>query len=165
MPAWDVFGNGKTALKWNMGRFVTAASITGVYSGSNPAPPDRSEDLLRRNWNDENGNRRVECDLMNFTPNGECGAFVNAPGAGVGTTPRTDDTVRYGQDPFALDARRGLAVGLATTQCGRTEQGIPAAVQAYCAAYGETLLNGWASARANGSSASGWSRRFCRALA
>ena len=56
--------------------------------------------------------------------------------------PRTDDTVRYGQDPFALDSR-GLAVGLATTQCGRTEAGIPAAVQAYCATYGETLLDGW----------------------
>jgi hypothetical protein len=79
---------------------------------------------------------------MNFTPNGECSTFVNAPMAGTGTTPRTDDTVRYGQDPFALDAR-GLAVGLATTQCGRTEQGIPAAVQAYCATYGETLLEGW----------------------
>jgi hypothetical protein len=34
-------------------------------------------------------------------------------------------------------------VGLATTQCGRTEQGIPAAVQAYCAAYGDSLLDGW----------------------
>jgi hypothetical protein len=137
---WDVFGNGKTAVKWNMGRFVTAAGISGVFSGNNPAR--RTVNLLRRNWNDANGNRRVDCDLMNFTPNGECGTFVNAPGAGTGTTPRTDDTLRYGQDPFALDAA-GLAVGLATTQCGRTEQGIPAAVQAYCAAYGESLLEGW----------------------
>jgi hypothetical protein len=137
---WDVFGDGKTAVKWNMGRFVTAAGITGVYSGSNPAR--RTVNLLRRNWDDRNGNRRADCDLMNFTPNGECSTFVNAPGAGTGTTPRTDDTVRYGQDPFALDAR-GLAVGLATTQCGRTEVGIPAAVQAYCATYGDTLIDGW----------------------
>ena len=138
--SWDVFGNGKTAVKWNMGRFVTAAGITGVYSGSNPAR--RTINVLRRNWDDRNGDRRADCDLMNFTPNGECGAFVNVPGGGIGNTPRTDDTVRYGQDPFALDSR-GLAVGLATTQCGRTEQGIPAAVQAYCAAYGDTLLDGW----------------------
>ena len=75
---------------------------------------------------------------MNFTPNGECGTFVQTPNA----NPRTDDAVRYGQDPFALDSR-GLAVGLATTQCGRTEVGIPAAVQAYCATYGDTLLDGW----------------------
>ena len=134
--SWDVFGTGKTAVKWNMGRFLTAASITGVYSGSNPAR--RTVNLLRRNWDDANGNRRADCDLMNFTPNGECGTFVQTPNA----NPRTDDAVRYGQDPFALDSR-GLAVGLATTQCGRTEVGIPAAVQAYCATYGDTLLDGW----------------------
>src|SRR5262249_19749221 len=37
----------------------------------------------------------------------------------------------------------GTPVGLATTQCGRTEKGIPAAVQAYCNQYGESVLNGW----------------------
>ena len=37
--SWDVFGTGKTAVKWNMGRFLTAASITGIYSGSQPGAP------------------------------------------------------------------------------------------------------------------------------
>ena len=38
--SWDVFGTGKTAVKWNMGRFLTAASITGVYRGATrPAAP------------------------------------------------------------------------------------------------------------------------------
>src|SRR4029453_5504547 len=37
----------------------------------------------------------------------------------------------------------GNPVGLQTTQCGRTEQGIPAAVQAYCNQYGESLIDGW----------------------
>jgi hypothetical protein len=137
---WDVFGNGKTAVKWTMGRFLNAAGISGVYSGNNPAR--RGVQRLRRNWDDANGNRRVDCDLMNFTPNGECGAFVNAPGAGTGTTPRTDDTLRYGRDPAALDAS-GVPVGLATTQCGRTESAIPASVQAYCNQYGDSLLDGW----------------------
>jgi Carboxypeptidase regulatory-like domain len=133
---WDVFGTGRTSVKWHMGRYLTAAGITGVYSGSNAAR--RTVNRLRRTWNDANGNRRVDCDLTNFANNGECLGFVQQFGA----NPRTDDILRYGQDPFALDAQ-GLAVGLATTQCGRTEQGIPASVQAYCAAYGDSLINGW----------------------
>jgi hypothetical protein len=137
---WDVFGNGKTAVKWTMGRFINAAGISGIYSSNNPAR--RGVQTLRRNWDDANGNRRVDCDLMNVQPNGECGAFVNAPGAGTGTTPRTDDTLRYGRDPLALDAS-GVPVGLATTQCGRTESAIPAVVQAYCNQYGDSLVEGW----------------------
>ena len=75
--------------------------------------------------------------------------------------PRTDDTVATARIRFALDSR-GQAVGLATTQCGRTEVGIPAAVQAYCATYGDTLLDGWGKRRANGRSASACSTRSCR---
>jgi hypothetical protein len=52
------------------------------------------------------------------------------------------DPVRYGRSPASLD-ESGLAVGLTTTPCGRTDRGIPAAVQAYCGAYGESLVNGW----------------------
>ena len=48
----------------------------------------------------------------------------------------------YGRDPLSLDSA-GTPIGLATTQCGRREQGIPAAVQTYCDACGETLLEGW----------------------
>ena len=36
----------------------------------------------------------------------------------------------------------GTPIGLATTQCGRREAGIPAAVQAYCDVYGDNLLEG-----------------------
>ena len=43
--------------------------------------------------------------------------------------------MRYGRDPLSLDAA-GTPIGLATTQCGRKEQGIPADVQAYCALRG-----------------------------
>ena len=34
---WDVFGTGRTSVKWNMGRYLTAAGISGIYSGANPA--------------------------------------------------------------------------------------------------------------------------------
>ena len=47
---------------------------------------------------------------------------------------------------LSLDAA-GTPIGLATTQCGRTELGITADVQAYCDVYGETLLDGWGKRR------------------
>ena len=131
---WDVFGTGKTSVKWNMGKYLEGAGITGIYSGANPAL--RAVNDLTRTWNDTNGDRRVNCDLLNFNANGECGA----PLAG-------QDFVRYGRDPLSLDAA-GTPIGLATTQCGRREQGIPAEVQAYCAQYGDTLLEGSGKRRA-----------------
>src|SRR5262249_48127909 len=36
--AWDVQGNGKTAVKWSLGRYNNAAAIgTGFYTAANPA--------------------------------------------------------------------------------------------------------------------------------
>ena len=125
---WDVTGNGKTSVKWNMGKYLSGAGISGIYADANPAL--RAVNELTRTWNDTNGDRRVNCDLLNFNANGECGV----PLAG-------QDPVRYGRDPLSLDAS-GIPIGLATTQCGRREQGIPADVQAYCAQYGDTLLEG-----------------------
>ena len=75
---------------------------------------------------------------MNFRANGECGTFVQAFGA----NPRTDTSRGTAVTRSALDAS-GNPVGLATTQCGRRRTGHPGGVQAYCAAYGDTLLEGW----------------------
>ena len=35
--AWDVFGTGKTSVKWNMGKYLSGAGITGIYADANPA--------------------------------------------------------------------------------------------------------------------------------
>ena len=35
--AWDVFGNGKTSVKLNMGKYLTQAGLGGLYSDVNPA--------------------------------------------------------------------------------------------------------------------------------
>ena len=129
--AWDVFGTGRTSVKWNMGKYLTQAQINtnNIYGNANPAR--RTVNSLQRAWNDIDGDRIVDCELTLLAPNGECGAFAFG-----------QDTRRFGRDPLGLDAS-GDAIGLQTTQCGRREAGIPAEVQAYCAAYGDSLLEGW----------------------
>ena len=138
--AWDLFGTGKTSMKWNMGKYLAGAGIAGIYADANPA--QRTVNTYFRTWTDVNGNRRVDCDLLNFNEQ-------NIPGGDICGGPTSvvgQDSVRYGRDPASLDSA-GTPIGLATTQCGRREAGIPADVQAYCDVYGDSLLDGWGKRR------------------
>jgi hypothetical protein len=62
--AFDVFGNGKTAVKFNMGHYLDAATNDSAYTRNNPA--NLIVRTLNRNWSDTNGNKVVDCDLLNF---------------------------------------------------------------------------------------------------
>ncbi len=62
--AYDVFGNGKTALKFNMGHYLVSATNDGRYTTNNPA--NRAVSTVDRGWTDTNGNKVVDCDLLNF---------------------------------------------------------------------------------------------------
>ena len=136
--AWNVFGDGKTSIKWNMGRYLGAAGFQDVYNGANPAR--RTLNTLSRAWEDLNGNRIPDCNFANaaehFTGGDRCGAVTNL-----------QSFRRFGNDPYLLD-ETGDAIGLATTHCGRTETGIPQAVRDYCARAGQNLLSGWDKRRA-----------------
>jgi hypothetical protein len=128
---WDVFGDGKTAVKFNMGKYLNQANISGLYSGANPAR--NSVNSLTRNWNDADADRIVDCDLLDLNPNGECGTFTSSAG----------DVARYALNPFTSP------VGLNNVQCGR-ESGdviIQQSALDYCAAYGDSLLQGWGKRR------------------
>ena len=59
--AYDVFGNGRTALKFNYGKYLGQAALTGVYAAANPAR--RTVNQVTVNWDDLNGNRIVDCDI------------------------------------------------------------------------------------------------------
>jgi hypothetical protein len=78
--AYDVLGNGKTALKINLGKYLQGASVSNLLSQANPAlrivgggggifPPS-----VNRTWGDANGNFVPDCVLENLAANGECGA-------------------------------------------------------------------------------------------
>jgi hypothetical protein len=126
--AWDVQGNGKTAVKFSTGKYNNAAAIgAGLFSAANPAR--RVVNSLQRTWTDTNADRHVDCNLMNPLPNGECGAFS----FGLG------DLAHFGQNPGS--------VGLGTVQCGRNDPGISPLATTYCQQYGDSVLNGWGERR------------------
>jgi hypothetical protein len=61
--AWDVFGNGKTALKANIGKYLQNATNDENYTANNPAARI-VRNVTTRGWVD-NGNFIVDCDLRN----------------------------------------------------------------------------------------------------
>jgi hypothetical protein len=82
--AYDLFGNGKTALKASAGRYLSAATADGVYSSQSPAG-NFVRTVTNRSWTDSNGNYAVDCDLLstaaqNTAASGGdiCGALVGA---------------------------------------------------------------------------------------
>ena len=81
--AYDLFGNGKTALKFSAGKYLSAATADGIYSSQN-----QGLNFVRsasRAWTDSNGNYAVDCDLQSSaaqntsaTGGDVCGALTGA---------------------------------------------------------------------------------------
>jgi len=88
--AYDVFGNGKTALKFSLGHYLDSATNDSEYTSNSPAA--RIVRTGTRNWNDRlypvgdprRDNKVIDCDIMNFADNGECAQV-------------TGDSVNFGQ--------------------------------------------------------------------
>jgi hypothetical protein len=72
--AYDIFGNGRTALKTSVGRYVAKTNVDVAVLLN---PITTTVNSATRSWGDANGNYYPDCNLGNFAANGECGALDN----------------------------------------------------------------------------------------
>ena len=73
--AYDLFGDGRTALKASLGHFVSQID-NEITQANNPFV--LQIESTNRSWDDANENYIPDCDLGNFDANGECGAIDNS---------------------------------------------------------------------------------------
>jgi hypothetical protein len=80
--AYDLFGDGRTSIKVNWGRYLEPASNASRYTATNPLT--RIVTTTTRAWTDSNGNMTPDCNLLNpaaqnlAASGGDiCGAWAN----------------------------------------------------------------------------------------
>jgi hypothetical protein len=88
---YDMFGNGKTAWKVTLNKYLEGLGTTGfgpAQVSDAPNPVNRLLNQTQRVWADADVDFNPDCDLNNFAANGECLALDNAPIFGT-VTPGT----------------------------------------------------------------------------
>ena len=95
--AYDLFGNGKTALKASASRGVAQNSIA-IAAANNPAATVRTQ--TSRAWNDVTpvpggipGDFTPQCNLNIGTANGECGPWLSPDFGQTIPTTRYDSAI------------------------------------------------------------------------
>ena len=95
--AYNLFGNGRTAVKASLGRYV-GRTTTDIAAANNPV--NTSVNTVNRAWNDTNRNYIPDCNLRNFAANGECDAIQNS------NFGKTNITTRYSDEALKGWGRR-----------------------------------------------------------
>jgi hypothetical protein len=113
--AYDLFGDGKTAIKGSLGRYTMAVG-TAIARSSNPA--NAIVNSANRTWNDQlfgagdprSGNFVPDCNLSDLDPNGECGAISNRAFGTVGSLLQWDPELLegWGVRPYNWQASIGV---------------------------------------------------------
>ncbi len=108
--AWDVFGNGKTALKFTTGRYVNQ-EVAAPTRTLNPMRQIAATDT--RTWNDVNGNLRPELNELGATSNRLFGTVVQSVRFDPGYVDGFD--TRPGHWNYHLSLQHELRPGLGVT--------------------------------------------------
>jgi hypothetical protein len=100
--AYDLFGDGSTALKFSIGRYVAKYGVD--LTGANN-PMQTSVNSVTRTWTDSDNDYVPDCNLSNFDANGECGAISNTNFGKAAITTRYDEEVirGFGNRPYNWD--------------------------------------------------------------
>ena len=70
--SYDVFGNGRTAVKFFLGKYVTTFNTVDEWLNYSPAGFSQFVATDNRGWTD-NGDFVANCNFLDPNPNGECG--------------------------------------------------------------------------------------------
>jgi hypothetical protein len=95
--AFDLFGTGKTAAKFSVGRY-TAEEILNTAHNNNPLLASNAS--ATRAWHDDNHDYIPNCDFSNPLANGECGPLSNPNFGKVVTTNRYASDVLTANRPY-----------------------------------------------------------------
>jgi len=82
--AYDVFGTGKTAVKFNFGKYLAYAANDSPYTATNPGATV-VRNVQNRGWTDLNRNLVVDCDLLNPAAQGPATGQADTCAAATGT--------------------------------------------------------------------------------
>jgi hypothetical protein len=95
---YDLFGTGRTALKFTLNKYLEGMGTTGAGGVPNvsnsPNPISRLNVQTTRPWTDNGANGGIandftpQCNLQDYAANGECGALIN-PGTFATIIPGT----------------------------------------------------------------------------
>ncbi len=105
---YDLFGNGRTAVRASIGRYVAGETAT---TATNLNPITTSVTSATRTWTDLNHDFVVDCNFANPAPNGECQGLsnLNFGLANPSATRYADDVIRgYGKRGYNWEGVVGI---------------------------------------------------------
>jgi hypothetical protein len=106
--AYDVFGNGKTAIKANYSKYLQPANNESNFIQANPGVTLQTS--TTRTWGDANGNFVPDCDLASSAGNGECGPWANLNFGNPFNTTRVNPDIMHGWGNRPFDWQWGVAL-------------------------------------------------------